>query len=474
MLCHILLEFRPFFSYLCLSPGLPGAVRVRRVRAVEAAAAADEAAAPGQSLSWSDASRRRTCPVDIAAIGNVEAFSTISVRSQVTGTLTEVALQRRRLRQERRRALHDRPAPVQAALEQAEANLARDQALLGPGRSAAAHATRRTREYAQGRRRIAGTQLVAQRHRLEGQGEQALGRRDAGDAPSSTPTRRRIESAKAQLVAQQAAVDNAKLQLELHASSVADRRPHRQPHRQGRQPRHGQLHRARDDRAARAGLRHVLGAGRAPAEIKRAHGERQAAGRRRRRRTPARSRSKGKLDVRRQRRRRVDRHDQAQGDVRQRGSRAVAGPVRAREPAAHDAAERDGRADRKPCRPARTASSCSSSKPDSTVEQRPVTTGQAVGEDVVITTGLQPGETVVTEGQLRLEPGTRVSGRSDDGRGARRATAGRRPRRARRCGGGRRAAAGDGQAAGRAARRGRRDGGSAAVSRRARHGGGRS
>src|SRR5207245_6928127 len=47
-------------------------------------------------------------------------------------------------------------------------------------------------------------------------------------------------------------------------------------------------------------------------------------------------------------------------------------------------------------------------KPDSTVEQRPITAGQRVGEDVVIDNGLKPGETIVTEGQLRLEPGTRV------------------------------------------------------------------
>ena len=51
-------------------------------------------------------------------------------------------------------------------------------------------------------------------------------------------------------------------------------------------------------------------------------------------------------------------------------------------------------------------------KPDSTVEQRPVTTGQRVNEDVVIEKGLKPGETIVTEGQLRLEPGTRVTDRT--------------------------------------------------------------
>jgi multidrug efflux system membrane fusion protein len=54
-------------------------------------------------------------------------------------------------------------------------------------------------------------------------------------------------------------------------------------------------------------------------------------------------------------------------------------------------------------------------KPDRTVEMRPVTTGARVDQDMVVEQGLQPGETVVTEGQLRLAPGSRVVVR--DGRG---------------------------------------------------------
>ena len=42
------------------------------------------------------------------------------------------------------------------------------------------------------------------------------------------------------------------------------------------------------------------------------------------------------------------------------------------------------------------------------VEQQPITVGQRIGEDVVIEKGLQAGQTVVTEGQLRLEAGTRI------------------------------------------------------------------
>jgi multidrug efflux system membrane fusion protein len=67
-------------------------------------------------------------------------------------------------------------------------------------------------------------------------------------------------------------------------------------------------------------------------------------------------------------------------------------------------------------------------KGDSTVEQQPVTVSQRVGEDVVVEKGVQVGQTVVTEGQLRLEAGTKVQagggaggtgGRRGQGRGGR-------------------------------------------------------
>jgi multidrug efflux system membrane fusion protein len=48
-------------------------------------------------------------------------------------------------------------------------------------------------------------------------------------------------------------------------------------------------------------------------------------------------------------------------------------------------------------------------KQDQTVEQRTITPGQHVDQDTVIEKGLQPGEVVVTEGQLRLENGTKVT-----------------------------------------------------------------
>src|SRR5262249_49616217 len=69
-------------------------------------------------------------------------------------------------------------------------------------------------------------------------------------------------------------------------------------------------------------------------------------------------------------------------------------------------------------------------KPDTSVEQRAVTIAQRVNDDVVIGQGLKPGETIVTEGQLRLDPGTGVQvpgagggergGQRGGGRGGRR------------------------------------------------------
>jgi multidrug efflux system membrane fusion protein len=47
-------------------------------------------------------------------------------------------------------------------------------------------------------------------------------------------------------------------------------------------------------------------------------------------------------------------------------------------------------------------------KDDQTVEIRDLKVARAVGEDTVVASGLKPGETVVTTGQLRLAPGVKV------------------------------------------------------------------
>ena len=50
---------------------------------------------------------------------------------------------------------------------------------------------------------------------------------------------------------------------------------------------------------------------------------------------------------------------------------------------------------------------------DSSVEIRPVTTGVAHGEVTVVEKGLNPGDTVVTDGQMRLTPGAKITVKRD-------------------------------------------------------------
>ena len=60
---------------------------------------------------------------------------------------------------------------------------------------------------------------------------------------------------------------------------------------------------------------------------------------------------------------------------------------------------------------------------DRTVSVRPVKTGPRIDQDMVIEEGLKGGETIVTEGQLRLQPGSRVQVReSQTGEGRQRSS----------------------------------------------------
>jgi multidrug efflux system membrane fusion protein len=52
-------------------------------------------------------------------------------------------------------------------------------------------------------------------------------------------------------------------------------------------------------------------------------------------------------------------------------------------------------------------------KPDQTVEMRNVTVQRVAATETVLATGVQPGDTVVTDGHLRLVPGSRISVKGD-------------------------------------------------------------
>jgi len=72
----------------------------------------------------------KTVPVQIRAIGNVEAYSAIAVKSQIDGVLTRVHFREGQDVRKGDLLLTIDPRPYEAALRQAEANLAKDTAQL--------------------------------------------------------------------------------------------------------------------------------------------------------------------------------------------------------------------------------------------------------------------------------------------------------------------------------------------------------
>jgi membrane fusion protein, multidrug efflux system len=153
---------------------------------------------------------QKDVPVDIEAIGNVEAYSTISVRSQVTGQLTEVLFQEGDTVKKGQHLFTIDPRAIQAQLDQAEANLRRDEALLSQAEA----------QLARDAANAEFSQLTAERQAAltklgilsKDQSQQAVASADA-TAATVKADRASIESARAQIVAQQAAVNNARVAL---------------------------------------------------------------------------------------------------------------------------------------------------------------------------------------------------------------------------------------------------------------------
>lgn len=73
---------------------------------------------------------RRTIPVSLASIGNVEAVASVAVRSRVAGQILEVRIKDGADLVKGQPIFIVDPEPFRIAVEQAEAQLARDQALL--------------------------------------------------------------------------------------------------------------------------------------------------------------------------------------------------------------------------------------------------------------------------------------------------------------------------------------------------------
>lgn len=399
---------------LLLVGGLAGflvaAVGAAGCRASNGATAAGPAGAGGRGAGAGPVpvvvgkATQKDVPIDIAAIGNVEAFSTISVRSQVSGALIKVHFTEGDIVKQGDVLFTIDQRPYEAALAQATANLVRDEALMKQAEAQLGRDAANADYVKAGADRQA--QLLKSGLVSKDVAQQATSAAGASDA-TLTADRAAIESAKAQLAAQQATVQTAKLQLDYTTI---------------RSPINGRT----GNLAAKAGnlvtanatelttitqvapvyvmfampavhlqdIKQHLSAGDLPVVATPQDNAGQPA--------------TGKLVF-------MDNAvDPATDTIRLKAQ--FANDDRGLWPGQFARvslriATLQG-ATVVPTQAVQTGQDGQFVfvvKSDSTVEQRAVTTGATAGDDTVITKGLQPDETIVLEGQLRLEPGTRIT-----------------------------------------------------------------
>jgi len=347
---------------------------------------------------------QKDVPVDIASIGNVEAYTTISVRSQVTGQLELAFFHEGDFVKKGEKLFQIDRRPFEAAVQMAEANVVRDKALMAQAEAQLARDAANA-EY---------QQLAAERQaQLQTRGiiskdmaEQARAQADA-TAALVKADKANVESARAQLAAGDAAVETARVQLSYTSiSSPIDGRTGNLTVKVGN------LVTANNaELMTIAQVQPVLVTFTVPAvhltTIKKHMSDNQlqvTAVAQEAEATP----SVGHLTF-------VDNAvDMTTDTIKLKAT--FQNPDRQMWP---------GQFARVTLRLATIAGATVVPtqavqtgqdgqyvfvvKPDQTVEQRPVTPGQHVDQDTVIEKGLKPGDVVVTEGQLRLENGSKVT-----------------------------------------------------------------
>ena len=353
---------------------------------------------------------QKNVPVEVQVIGNVEAYSTISVKAQVTGQITSVNFHEGDFVKKGDKLFTIDPRPLEAALNQAQANLGKDQAALGQfeanmARDAASakYAESQATRYAE----LFKSGIIS-----KDQSEQLRANADAATSAVAAD-KAAIESAKASIAATKATVDNARLQLSYTTieSPITGRT--------------GNLT-VKLGNVVTANSMELMTINQVePAYVTFSVPEAQLPGVKKYMdlgKLPVRARPQddpggeetGVLTF-------VDNAvDMTTGTIKLKGTFPN-----------HDHKLWPGEFVRVILRlttqqnatvvPTEAVQTGQNGafvyvvKPDRTVESRPVTTGARVDSDMVIQTGLEPGETVVTEGQLRLAPGSRIVVR--DGRG---------------------------------------------------------
>jgi membrane fusion protein, multidrug efflux system len=346
----------------------------------------------------------KSVPVDLAAIGNVEAYASISLRSQVTGVLEQLSFHEGDLVKQGQLLFTLDRRPFEAALAQADAMMVRDKALLAQAEAQLARDAANA-EYMQ----ISAErqqQLTARGIISKDVAEQVRSQADA-TAALVKADRASIDSARAQLVAQQGAVDAARVSLDY---TVIKSPIEGQTGNLGVKV--GSLVTANQTELTTiARVQPVLVTFTVPAIHLGTIKSHMASGKLPVTATPqdtAAQPAPGVLSF-------VDNAvDMTTDTIKLKAT--FENPDRRLWPGQFARVSlRLTTIDNATVVPSQAVQTGQDGqyvfvvKDDQTVEQRTVAVGQRVEDDTVVQKGLKPGETVVTEGQLRLEPGSRVT-----------------------------------------------------------------
>jgi multidrug efflux system membrane fusion protein len=346
--------------------------------------------------------------VEINAVGNVEAFSTIVVRARIEGQLMKVHFREGDNVKKGDRLFLIDPRPYDEAIRQAEANLARDQALL---RQAEANLQRDMAQEKYARAQAARyQQLFVEGVIAKQQADQFLTDADV-KAEAVKADRAAIESARSAVRADMAALDNARLQRSYcEIFAPVDGRAGELKIKEGN------LVKTTDAELVTLNQIHpVFVTFSVPEKELRIIRKYMQSGSLKVLASPPGSTDSsevGRLSF-------IDNQvDQTTGTVKLKGTFPNAGTklwpgefvnVRLRLTEQPNASVVPSQA----VQTGQTGDYVYVLRPDATVEARPVVSGIKVGELVVIEHGLKPGEKVVKEGQLRLAPGMRVTIKGD-------------------------------------------------------------
>jgi membrane fusion protein, multidrug efflux system len=153
---------------------------------------------------------QRTVPVEEQVIGNVEAYSTISVKAQIAGQLTEMHFKEGDFVKKNDLLFVIDPRPYQAALDGAIATVAKDEAILGQAKATLARDEANLRYQKATAERYAA--LFAGGIISKDQTEQ-LNATAAATTEGVAADKAAIDSAAADLAAARATVDSARVNL---------------------------------------------------------------------------------------------------------------------------------------------------------------------------------------------------------------------------------------------------------------------